>query len=480
MNLTQSHWPLMLATRSPATGTLPVEAPFDGQSLATVATCGKRHIEDALTVAYELFANRDAWLPVDERVDILHRAAELMQTHHELLAVEAAREGGKPLIDSRVEVTRAIDGVRLAAEHIRSHQGDVVPMGGTPAGRGRLAFTQKEPVGVVVAVSAFNHPLNLIVHQVAAAFAAGCPTIVKPADDTPLSCLRFVALLREAGLGELWCQVAVPESLDVAQALVTDPRVGFFSFIGSAKVGWHLRSLLSPGTRCALEHGGAAPVILADDAKLDVASASILKGGYYHAGQVCVSVQRVFAPAAIAKEFADIVAADAAKLIVGDPSSASTDVGPLIRAREVKRVHGWVKESGVTPLTGGEPLGDTLYQPTLLLNPPDAAKVSQQEIFGPVVCVYEYDRLDEAIDRANSVPFAFQSAVYTQDIDLALRAFRRLNASAVMVNDHSAFRVDGMPFAGLRESGYGVGGIPYTIDDMTIDKMLVLKSGELI
>ncbi len=479
MQLTQSHWPLMLVSDRPAAGALTVFAPFDGALIASLDTCDVQHVEDALATADHLASSRDAWLPVDERVEILDRTADLMADHHEVLAVEAAREGGKPLIDSRIEVTRAIDGVRLAAEHIRSHHGDVIPMGTTAGGRGRIAFTQKEPIGVVVAVSAFNHPLNLIVHQVAAAIAAGCPTIVKPANDTPLSCVRFVTLLHEAGLPENWCQVAIPTSREVAQSLVTDPRVAFFSFIGSAGVGWRLRSQLSPGTRCALEHGGAAPVLLANDAKFDVARASILKGGFYHAGQVCVSVQRVFAPESLAAEFAESLATDAAALTVGDPTLATTEVGPHIGSKEVARIGEWVSDAGVAPLTGGNAIDETHYQPTVLLDPAEHAKVSREEIFGPVVCVYSYRDLDEAIGRANNVPYAFQSAVFTQDIDVALRAFRRLNASAVMVNDHSAFRVDGMPFAGLRQSGYGVGGIPYSIDDMTIDKMMVVKSGEL-
>jgi acyl-CoA reductase-like NAD-dependent aldehyde dehydrogenase len=326
----------------------------------------------------------------------------------------------------------------------------------------RVAFTQREPIGVVVAVSAFNHPLNLIVHQVGPAIAAGCPVIVKPAGDTPLSCLCLVDILREAGLPPGWCEALVTDDT-VATQLVTDRRVGFFSFIGSARVGWMLRSKLAPGARCALEHGGAAPAIVAPDADLDSAVPKLVKGGFYHAGQVCVSVQRIFAHRSIVQTLGARVAEQARRLKVGDPTLPETDVGPLIRKQEVERVDAWVREAidgGASLLCGGQAISASCYAPTVLLEPPAECKVSTQEVFGPVVCVYAYDELDDAIARANSLPVAFQAAVFTRDHATAMRAYDRLDASAVMVNDHTAFRVDWMPFAGLRESGLGVGGHP--------------------
>jgi acyl-CoA reductase-like NAD-dependent aldehyde dehydrogenase len=335
---------------------------------------------------------------------------------------------------------------------------------------------------VVVAVSAFNHPLNLIVHQVAPAVATGCPVIVKPAEDTPLSAYRFVSILHDAGLPPEWAQALVVRDLDVATKLATDKRVDFFSFIGSATVGWMLRSRLAPGARCALEHGGAAPVIVAADANLDDAVPLLTKAGYYHAGQVCVSVQRVFAHKSIAETLAERLAAAAAVQKIGDQTLADTEVGPLIRRREVDRVEEWVNEAveaGANLLTGGKRLSDSTYECTVLVDPPASAKVSQLEIFGPVINVYSYADLDQAIAQANSLPYAFQAAVFTRDIDVAMKAYRRLDASAVMVNEHTAFRVDWMPFAGLRESGLGVGGIPYTMHDMQIEKLLVLRSPEL-
>ena len=264
-----------------------------------------------------------------------------------------------------------------------------------------------------------------------------------------------------------------------AERLVTDARVNYLSFIGSANVGWSLRSKLSPGTRCALEHGGAAPVIVEADADIKPMVESLVKGGFYHAGQVCVSVQRVFAHDDICGEIAKRLSAKACELSVGDPLNANTEVGPLILPREVDRVEDWVNaasEQGATVLCGGKRVSDTCFAPTVLLDPPDEAMVSQAEIFGPVVCVYSYADRNEAIRRANALPYAFQASVFTQNLDAALDIVKRLNATAVMVNDHTAFRVDWMPFGGRDESGLGMGGIQYSMHEMSREKMLVIKS----
>lgn len=475
-------FPLMIPGGVSAADPITVSAPYDGSAIATVATADGGAVETALANAHALFADRAQWLSAQRRIEILEATIKILAGDADTYAIEAAREGGKPLLDSQVEVARTIDSLKLCIETLRTDGGNAIPMGLNPASANRLAVTRSEPIGVVVAVSAFNHPLNLIAHQVGPAVAAGCPVIIKPAGDTPLSCLRLVQAMRRAGLPDAWCQPTITATRDVATALVTDARVAFFSFIGSADVGWRLRAQLSPGTRAALEHGGAAPVILASDADMAVTLPAILKGGFYHAGQVCVSVQRVFAHESIARAFAAELAAGASELIVGDPTDAATEVGPLIRPREVERVDAWVgaaREGGGEVLCGGAPISETCYAPTVLYNPPATAEVSAREIFGPVVCVYPYSDIDDAIAQANSLDFAFQAAVFTRDMETAMRAFARLDATAVMVNDHTAFRVDWMPFAGLRQSGLGVGGIPHTMREMQIEKMLVIKSAEL-
>ncbi len=454
-----------------------VERPYDGAFIDELPYAAWPDADAMLARATAAFENRDGWLPAYKRIEVLRRLASLMRDRTEDFALLIASEGGKPLTDARIEAARAVNGVELAAEGIAGLHGQEMPMDLTAAGVGRLAFTRKEPIGPVVAVSAFNHPVNLIVHQVAPAIATGCPVIVKPADTTPLSCLKFVDLVHEAGLPEELCQVCVCD-IPTAERLVTDPRVAFFSFIGSSRVGWYLRSKLAPGTRCALEHGGAAPVVVCDDADLNQVIPSLVKGGYYHAGQVCVSVQRIFVDTRIRDDFCSAFAAETGRLVTGDPAAAETDVGPLILPREVDRVAGWVDEAvsgGAQILAGGGRLSDRLYDPTILLEPPADANVSTLEIFGPVTCVYGFDDVADALVQANALPLAFQAAIYTSNLDRALYLSERLAAGAVMVNDHSAFRVDWMPFTGRRTSGYGIGGIHHTMADMTQDKMTVIR-----
>jgi len=450
---------------------------YDGELIEEVGLNNWLEADAMLNQAERLFKDRSQWLPAYRRIEILKKLQGLMQEKADEFSIMIAREGGKPLADAEIEVARAINGVELAREEIAQLKGEQLPMDLTAAGAGRLAFTVKEPVGVVLAVSAFNHPLNLIVHQVVPAIACGCPVIVKPAANTPLSCLHFVELVNKAGLPEGWCQSCVCER-ETATKLIADSRVAFLTFIGSAKVGWELRRQIAPGTRCSLEHGGVAPVIVAGDADLTRTVPSIAKAAFYHAGQVCVSVQRVFVDNAIKQTFVDALKAIAMELKVGDPTDINTEVGPLIKPGEVDRVEQWVNEAvsaGAGLVSGGKRISDTCYQPTILLDPAAEAKVSTLEVFGPVVCIYGFDDIEQAINQANSLSVSFQAAVFTRDIHRAFQSALRLDAAAVMMNDHTAFRVDWMPFAGHRTSGLGVGGIPYTMAEMTHDKLLVIN-----
>jgi acyl-CoA reductase-like NAD-dependent aldehyde dehydrogenase len=456
---------------------LEVVQAFDRKHIADLPTDDAAALESKLATARERFLNRSGWLAPHERIAVLRRLADLVARQREAFAMRIAQEGGKPLTDALVETDRAIDGIRNAADMLRTRGGIEIPMGLTPASEKRRAWTIQEPIGVVAAISAFNHPLNLIVHQVAPAIATGCPVIVKPATATPLSCLELVKLVHEAGMPEGWVQTLLPESRDLSSAFASDARVGFLSFIGSAEVGWRLRRNLAPGTRCALEHGGVAPVIIDGSANLDAIIEPIAKGGYYHAGQVCVSVQRIFVQDAIKDTFVERFSERVARLRVGDPTRAETEVGPLINPAEAARVENWIEEavgSGAR-LIGGGRVSETTLKPAILVEPPRDAKVSTHEVFGPLTCIFGFEAIDEAIDAANSLPVAFQASVFTQDLAVALEAAERMDASAVMVNDHSAFRTDWMPFAGRHESGYGVGGIPYTVREMSAEKMIVFN-----
>jgi len=464
-------------TSNPKVTDLEVRSPYDDELIDTLKLNTAFDAEVMLKKAKKLFDDKEGWLAPYDRIEILKKLASLLDAKVEEFAGFIAKEGGKPLTDARIEANRAVNGIHIAISELSNLRGEEIPMGLTEATSGRRAFTMHEPIGVVVALSAFNHPLNLIVHQVVPAIAAGCPVIVKPASTTPITCIKFVELLKEAGLPDGWCQVCVCD-YDVGGMLVMDSRIGFFSFVGSAKVGWMLRNKLSPGVRCALEHGGVAPVILGEDVDIDKILPSLVKGSFYHAGQVCVSIQRIYAPKSTAKEIAQKIANAADKLVVGDPSKEDTDVGPIIIPEELNRVDEWVQEAvkgGAVVITGAEKLDKNMYKPTVLFDPPKDVKASKNELFGPVVCIYPYEDRKEAIKWANGIAYAFQASVFTNDLELAMDTVRRLDASAVMVNDSTAFRADWMPFAGRRASGYGRGGIGYTMKDMMQEKMMVIK-----
>lgn len=460
---------------------LKVFSPYDQSLIQELPWTSEDQLEKAISIAHSLFSDSENWLAPHQRIKILENVVELFKIKRQELVELATREGGKPVMDTEVEMERAINGVKLAINGISNLAGKQIPMGLTASSENRVAFTAKEPIGVVAAISAFNHPINLIVHQAITAVAAGCPVIVKPALTTPLTCIAIAEILVLAGLPKAWCQVVVCEDV-LAEKLATDKRINFLSFIGSSKVGWHLRSKLSPGTRCALEHGGSAPVIVAEDADSTTLLPALIKGGFYHAGQVCVSVQRVFVHENQARELAQSLGEMASHLKVGNPLEASTEIGPLILPAQLDRVEMWVKEAvqeGAEIIYGGKRLSDTMFEPTVLLNPPLSAKVSCLEVFGPVMCIYSTNTTEEAIEIANSIDTHFQASVFTKDIDKALYVSKKLNAAAVMVNDHTAFRVDWMPFGGRDSSGLGVGGIEQTMLDLTRDKLTVIKSNKL-
>lgn len=461
--------------------TLHVNSPYDNQLIAELPLIDADEAEKRLQLAHTTFVARDKWLSPFERINILEKYWRLLAQHKETLALLAATEGGKPLTDSLIEVERAITGIKTAIAYLPQLVGKEIPMNLSPSSAHRLAYTYREPIGTILAISAFNHPINLIIHQVIPAITVGCPVLIKPASSTPLSCLRLIELLYEAGLPEAWCQPLICHSA-LVEAMVSDGRISFLSFIGSSRVGWHLRSKLAPGANCTLEHGGAAPVIIMDDADIEEAIPLLVKGGFYHAGQVCVSVQRIFVHQKIVKTFAKKFAHAAKSLKVGDPRDIATEVGPLISEAELKRVDSWVKEAvqqGATLLTGGEATSKSCYAPTVLLDPSPKINISKEEIFGPVVCIYSFKDRQDAINQANKVPYIFQAAIFSKNIDIILDTIKHIQATTVLVNDQTAFRVDWMPFGGRKHSGLGVGGIPYTMEEMTYEKMFIIRSPTL-
>ncbi|MGB5505938.1 MAG: aldehyde dehydrogenase family protein [Sulfurovum sp.] len=458
-----------------------VESPFDGKLLGEISLSNQADIDLALDRARKVYENQNKWLPKYERIAILERTVEIMSSRIEELTLIAANEGGKPYMDSMVEVERAINGVKLAIEHMGVFEGKEIAMGHTKSSANRMAYTMKEPIGVVAAISAFNHPLNLCVHQTVPAIAVGSPVIIKPSLLTPMSTLNFVDILYEAGLPKAWCQVMICER-EESQYLATNSKIDYLTFIGSAGVGWYLNSKVAPGTRVGLEHGGVAPVIVEADADIEELIPALAKGAFYHAGQVCVSVQRIYVHQSIVGEVTKRLSEAVQKMVVGDPLDPKTEIGPIISHSEVTRIDTWVKEAiegGATLVCGGKKVEESCYAATILLNPPKDAKVSTKEVFGPVACIYSYDNVEDAFDAANSLEVSFQASVFTRNIDMALHAVRRLNGTAVMVNDHTAFRVDWMPFGGAKASGLGLGGIPHSMEEMSKEKMMVIKSKSL-
>ncbi|WP_309498622.1 aldehyde dehydrogenase family protein [Sulfurovum sp.] len=461
--------------------TIAVTSPYDEHHLKDLRLATMQDVDAALDLARDVYEDQGKWLPKYERIAILERTVEIMSSRIEELTLIAANEGGKPYMDSKVEVERAINGVKLAIEHMGVFEGKEIAMGHTKSSSNRIAYTMKEPIGVVAAISAFNHPLNLCVHQTVPAIAVGSPVIIKPSLLTPLSTLNFVEILYEAGLPKAWCQVLISGN-EESQYLATHSKIDYLTFIGSAAVGWYLNSKVSPGTRVGLEHGGVAPVIVEADADIEELIPALAKGAFYHAGQVCVSVQRIYVHQSIVKEVSERLSVAAQNMIVGDPLDPRTEIGPIISHKEVDRIDSWVKEAiegGATLMCGGKKIGKSCYAATILLNPPKDAKVSTKEVFGPVACIYSYENVENAFDAANSLEFSFQASVFTKNIDMALHAVRRLNGTAVMVNDHTAFRVDWMPFGGAKASGLGLGGISYSMEEMSKDKLMVIKSKAL-
>tara|TARA_Y100001949_G_C15978580_1_gene327353 strand:- start:144 stop:1592 length:1449 start_codon:yes stop_codon:yes gene_type:complete len=457
-------------------------SPWNQKKIAKIECIKKGDVNKILEVSYNFFKNKSLYIEKKDRIKILKKAGNLLTKKSNHFSKLIALEGGKPLKDSKVEVQRAISGLELCIDSLKKCHGIEIPMGLNDASMKKMAFTKKFPVGPVFAVSAFNHPLNLIIHQVGPAIAAGCPIIIKPALDTPATCFEFINLLLDAGLPNGFCQMINVNDHSVTQSFLKDERISFFSFIGSSKVGWKLKSMVSPGTGCALEHGGIASVIIDKGTNIKKILPMIVRGAFYHAGQVCVSIQKVIVHKDILDEFIVQIKASLQKVKVGDPLKRDTDVGPLIRPNELKRVDSLVKNSiknGAELVCGGKAISKSTYECTVIKNPKQSSEINKVEIFGPVLCVYGYKNIDDAIEKANHNLFAFQSSIFTNNLDTAMESFEKLDAKSVFINEQTAFRVDWMPFGGIKHSGESVGGIDYTFSDLMYDKLIVINSEKI-
>ena len=450
-----------------------IQSPYDGALVGRVPKAGAAETHRALDAAEAAMSTP---LPAHERAAILDRVAALLSERADEAARTISAEAGKPMKAARVEAARAVSTYTMAAVEARKLAGDAVPMDASAAGTDKLAFTLRQPIGIVAAISPFNFPLNLVAHKIAPALAAGCAVVLKPASQTPLSALLLAELEMEAGVPPGWLNVVCGPAGEIGDVLVSDERVKLITFTGSGPVGWQLRQRAAR-KRVNLELGNATPVIVAADADLDDAAARLAGNAFSFAGQSCISVQRIYVERDSYDDFLERFLPRVEALHVGDPAEEDTDVGPLIARSERDRVLSWIEDAtsrGARVLAGGT-LDGELLRPTVIADAPLDAKVSCEEVFGPLCTVTPFDTLDEAIALCNGTRFGLQAGVFTRDVKSALRAARELEFGGVTVNEAPTFRADQMPYGGVKDSGNTREGPAYAVREMTEERLVVLQ-----
>jgi acyl-CoA reductase-like NAD-dependent aldehyde dehydrogenase len=451
-----------------------VRSPYDGAEIGRVPKHRPADVDRAVSAAAT--ALRDRPFPAWERAGVLDAAARFLGERSEDFARTIAREAAKPIKTSRVEVKRAISTFTFAAAEARRLTGEMVPIDAAEVGEGRLAFTLRVPVGVVAAISPFNFPLNLVAHKLAPAIAAGCPVVLKPASQTPLSAVALAGLLAECGLPAGYLSVVTGGGGEVGNALVEHDGVAYVTFTGSSEVGWAIAAKAGR-KRVALELGNNSPVIVEADGHWDKAARAIATAGFSHAGQSCVSVQRVYVAAPVAEAFTNVLAKLVDDLVVGDPLDEATDVSALISEGERDRVTAWIDEAvsaGARVVAGGT-LERGVLRPTVLTGMTADMKISRDEVFGPVVALQAYDSLDEALRLADDTRYGLQAGIFTSNLATALRAARELRFGTVLVNEVPTWRADQMPYGGVRESGNTKEGPAYAVRQMTEERLIVIQ-----
>jgi acyl-CoA reductase-like NAD-dependent aldehyde dehydrogenase len=455
-------------------GTFEVHSPYDGSVVAEIAVPTAADVEEASQVAHDTFEeskNLPIWARADALDHISKRLSETIEENANLIAAE----GGKPLKWATVEATRAISTFRWASEVIRHGTDEAMRLDTEQALGSRLGLLRRFPLGPVLGITPFNFPLNLVAHKVAPSLGVGAPIVVKPASATPIGSLRLAEFFAETDLPKGMFQV-LPVSSKVADGMARDDRFKKISFTGSSEIGWYLKGL-DPRKRVTLELGGNAGVIVHSDADLDFAAQRIAFGGYYQAGQSCISVQRVLVASEVYDDFAARLTKQVESLKVGDPMDPTVDVGPVIQAQEVERIQGWVDEAvsqGAQVLTGGTGEGP-IFQPTLIADVKPEMKVCREEVFGPVVTISPYQTFDDALKSVNDSKYGLQAGVFTNDISRAMEAHRTLEVGGVIINDVSAFRADQMPYGGSKDSGFGREGLRFAMEEMTEQRIMVLS-----
>jgi acyl-CoA reductase-like NAD-dependent aldehyde dehydrogenase len=474
MAATVADRPLPIAGEQVETGEwVEVRSPYSGEVVGRVARAGAGETRRAIDAAEA--ALREP-LPAHRRAEILVRVAGYLGRRHEEVARLIAAEAGKPLKTAKVEAQRAMSTYTVAAVAARTLTGETVPMDATQAGAGKLAFTLRLPIGVVGAITPFNFPLNLVAHKLAPALAAGCPVVLKPASATPLSALLLAELEHEAGLPPGWLNVVVGPSAEIGRVLVEDERVRALTFTGSGEVGWSLREQ-APRKKVLLELGNATPLIVDATADLDAAAAATAAHAFSFAGQSCISIQRVYVDRGVRDAFLERLVPRVEALKVGDPLDEDTDVGPVIDDDARERVLEWIEEAraaGAAILAGGDADGP-LIRPTVIADPPRDAKVSCEEVFGPVCTVTAVGSVDEALELANATRYGLQAGIFTRDLPTALRAAQALEFGGVTVNEAPTFRADQMPYGGTKASGNTREGPQWAVRELTEERLVVVQ-----
>jgi acyl-CoA reductase-like NAD-dependent aldehyde dehydrogenase len=475
--ITTREWPLLIAGEHLATGTTrSIYSPWDGSEVATVSVGGRAEALRAVDAAADAMKEG---LATHERAAILDRAALGVEDRADELATIMALEIGKPVTAAHVEIGRCVETLRFSAAAARALSGRVIQMDAHRAGPNHLGFTLRVPIGVVAAITPFNFPLNLAAHKVGPALAAGCATVLKPPSGAPLTNLVLTEILWDAGLPPGWLSVVVGNSAEIGDVFVEDDRVRAITFTGSSKVGWDLRAR-APRKRVALELGNSTPLIVCADADLEAAAQVAAATGFGFAGQSCISVQRVLVEESAADQFTDLLTARASATRLGDPLDPDTVVGPVINAAERDRVvHALdaARSSGARELAGGRGEHDHLM-PTVLTDVPRDADAYCKELFGPVVVVNRFARFEDALEMANETPYGLQAGIYTRDINRALTAAAKLEFGGVTINETPSFRVDQMPYGGVKESGNTREGPFDTVLELTEERMVVVRTGQ--
>jgi len=451
-----------------------IRAPYDGTPLAEVFQATREHAEQAIQAAVRAFGTTRK-LPAFERQRVLRSIAQHITSRKEEFARTLAQEAGKPLKAARTEIERAIFTFTVAAEETTRIHGEYLSLDWQQFTSGRWGIVKRFPIGPVAGITPFNFPLNLVAHKVAPAIAAGCSMILKPAPQTPLSSLLLAEAVEQAGLPDGAFNV-LPLSNEDAGLLVTDERIKLISFTGSAPVGWEIKRRAGK-KKVVLELGGNAGVIVHGDADLAWAADRCVTGGFAYAGQTCISVQRILVERQAFAKFRDLLLQGVSKLNVGDPMDDSTDLGPLIRESDAIRAEEWVKaaiQDGATLLCGGKRRGSIL-DPTVLTGTRPDMKVNCQEIFAPVVTLEPYDSFSQALRVINESPYGLQAGVFTRDAARIFQAFEELEVGGVIAGDVPSFRIDHMPYGGVKDSGLGREGLRYAIEDMTEPRLLVMN-----